>query len=202
MRKLLRQLRLLSPFLMLFAMLAILWGNALPALALTSQDVTINATPAYMSISNAPINWTINDVADAGSKSILKDTIYYSNPLGDTTTPTVGGAVDAECRFTITNASTVAIDLIVLFPDHTGGDACANSNTGANDTTKFGAKTYFTGQASGAWIIAKSAGSDVGKDALGATTNIKWGLVYESQSNDWTSGDLMTSTVTLTATVD
>lgn len=175
---------------------------AVPTFAETSQNVSVTATPAFMSIANAPATWVINDVLEAGGKTILPDTLYYSNPLGDTTSPTVGGAVDGECRFTITNTSTVAIDLTVTFPDHTGGDASTNSETGENGATSFGAKSYFTGQASGAWVIAKDTGSAVGKDALAALTDIKWGLIYESQSDAWTLGTAMTSTVVITATAD
>lgn len=168
--------------------------------AATSQDVSVTATPQYIAIANAPSTWTINSLT--GSSVILVDTMYWSNPLGDTTTPTVGGAVDGECRFTITNTSTVAIDLTVLFPHHAGGDASTNSDTGANAAGSFGAKSYFTGQASGAWVIAKNSGSGVGKDALAASTNIKWGLQYESQSDAWGSGTNMTSTVNIAATAD
>lgn len=176
--------------------------------ALTSQDVEITATPAFISISNSPGAWVINDVDDLGGKTILPDTLYYSNPGGDTTSPTVGGATDVECRFTITNTSSVAIDLTVVFPDHLGGDASTNSDLGTNDTTSFGARTYFTGQASGAWVIAQGTTSAVGYDGLAATIGIKWGLIYESQSNAWTSGTAMTNTVaganpvTITATAD
>jgi hypothetical protein len=171
------------------------------AFALTSQDVNVTATPAFISISNAPGTWTINGIT--GSGVIAPNTTYYSNPLGDTVSPTVGGVVDGECRFTITNTSTVAIDLTVTFPDHANGDASTNSNLGTNDTTKFGAKSYFTGQLSGAWVIAKNGTpvSGFGYTNLAATTNIKWGLMYISQSNAWTSGTAMTSTVNITATL-
>ena len=174
--------------------------------AATSQDVEITATPAYISITNAPGTWTINGIL--GSAVIDTNTTYYSNPLGDTTSPTVGGALAGECRFTITNASTVAIDLTVVFPDHIGGDASTNSNTGSNGATSFGAKTYFTGQTSAEWVIAQNAGSAVGYDGLAATTNIEWGLIYVSQTNAWTSGTSMTNTVAggnqvvITATLD
>jgi len=180
--------------------LALIIVPVVPALADTEQEVTVTAVPAFIAISNAPATWDINDVAEATGKAIAPDTLYYSNPEGDTTIPTVGGAVDGECRFTITNTSTVAIDLTVLFPDHTGGDASTNSETGANGATEFGAYSYFSGQIQGAWVVAKDTGSAAGLEDLAATTNIKWGLIYESQSDAWTSGDSMTSTVTITAT--
>jgi len=174
------------------------------ALAATSADVEVTATPAFISISNAPGDWTVNGLT--GNSLIAPATTYYSNPLGDTTSPTVGGAEDGECRFTVTNTSNVAIDLTVVFPDMKNGDASANSDTGSGGVGTFGAKTYFTGQASGAWIVAKKAGSDVGYSDLAATTDIKWGLVYASQTNAFTMGDAMTNTVaganavTITAT--
>jgi len=180
--------------------LVLLLATALPVSAATSQDVTVTATPEFISISNAPTAWTINGIS--GSGVIQTSTTYYSNPLGDTTSPTVTGVVDGECRFTITNTSSVAIDLTVLFPHHTGGDASTNGDTGVAGATTFGAKSYFTGQLEAGWVIAKNTGSAVGKDALAATTNIKWGLIYASQTNAWTSGTAMSSTVTITATAD
>lgn len=185
----------LLAILLALALVVIPAGNAL---VLTSQNVDVTATPAFISISNAPSTWTINGIT--GSGVIAPNTTYYSNPGGDTVSPTVGGATDGECRFTITNTSTVAINLTVLFPHHTGGDASTNSDAGTNGATSFGAKTYFTGQASAAWVVAKNTGSAVGKSALGAGVGIKWGLIYISQSNAWGSGTNMTSTVNITAT--
>ena len=185
-------------FLILIALTLIL-TTSVPVMGATSQDVTVTATPAFIAIANAPGAWSVNDVADATGKVILPDTLYYSNPLGDTTIPTVGGAVDGECRFTITNTSSVVTDLTVIFPDHAGGDASTNSETGANAATSFGAYSYFSGQIQGAWVVAKDTGSAAGLEDLAATTNIKWGLIYESQSDAWTSGTNMTSTVTITA---
>lgn len=175
-------------------------GTGVPAFALTAQDVTVTAVPAFIAISNAPADWDINDVDEATGKTIAPDTVYYSNPLGDTTTPS-DPVVDGECRFTITNTSTVITDLTVNFPNHAGGDASTNSNLGTNDTTKFGAYAYCTGMTySTGKVVTQASASDPMKEDLAATTNIKWGLTYESQSDAWTSGDAMTSTVTITAT--
>lgn len=171
-------------------------GFALPVLAATSQNVTVTATPAFISISNAPGDWTIGGITGTGK--ITPDTIYYSNPLGDTVAPSAT-VVDGECRFTITNTSTIAIDLTVNFPNHTGGDASQNSNLGTNDTTKFGAYSYFSGKLFSAKVIAQASGSAEAYDNLAAATGIKWGLMYESQSDEWTSGTAMTSTVTISA---
>ncbi len=174
--------------------------SALPVFADTSANVTVTATPSFIGISNAPGTWDINGIV--GSGKIAPSTTYWSNPLGDTTSPTVGGAVDGECRFTLTNTSTVAIDLTITFPNHAGGDASTNSNTDTPGANAFGARSYFTGQATAAWALAKAAAPVVGYDALAATTNIKWGLKYQSQTGAWTSGTAMTSTVNIAATAD
>jgi len=182
--------------------LAILVLTLLPAsavLADTSQDVTVTAQPAFISISNAPNSWTINGIT--GSGKIDKDTTYYSNPLGDTVSPS-STVVDEECRFTITNTSSVAIDLTANFPDHTGGDASTNSNTGSPGATSFGAYGYYSGMLYANKVVMQSSSSSVLKDGLAAETNIKWGIEYSSQTNDWTSGTAMTSTVVITATQD
>ena len=181
--------------------LALIVVPVTPALALTAQDVTVTATPAFIAISNAPGTWTINDIVGVGTKGVMViDTIYYSNPLGDCTSPS-DPVVDGECRFTITNTSTVITDLTVNFPDHASGDASTNSDLGTNDTTSFGAYVYCTGMTySTEKVICKKAASLPMKEDLAATTNILWGITYESQSNAWTSGTPMTSTVTITAT--
>ena len=181
--------------------LALIVVPVTPALALTAQDVTVTATPAFIAIANDPGTWTVNDLVGVGTKGVMViDTVYYSNPLGDCTIPS-DPVVDGECRFTITNTSSVITDLTVNFPDHAGGDASTNSDLGTNDTTKFGAYTYCTGMTySTGKVICKKAASLPMKEDLAVTTNIKWGITYESQSNAWTSGTPMTSTVVITAT--
>ncbi len=189
-----KKARWLIPLIMLMVLL-------LPttAYALTSQNVTVTATPSYIAISNSPATWAINDVAGAGGKTILVNTQYYSNPLGDTTIPS-DPVVDGECRFTVTNTSSIITDLTVAFPNHTGGDASTNSDLGTNGATTFGAYGYCTGMTySSGKVVVTVAGAKI-KDSLGATTNIKWGLAYKSQSNAWTSGTAMSSTVVITAT--
>lgn len=183
---------------------------SLPAYAAPDDDVVVTATPAFLSISVAPGTWDPNDIVGDGvtpKGSIAPDTTYYANPYGDAVSPAVEqdgeGAdtvIDGECQFTITNTSSVATNITILFPDHAGGDASTNSNLGTNDTTKFGAYSYFSGDTySTGKVIARSVGSSPGKTNLGAITNIKFGLTYESQSNAWTSPTAMTSTVNIAA---
>jgi len=169
------------------------------ALAATSQDVTITATPSFISIANAPGTWTLNGIT--GDSKIAINTVYYANPLGDTTTPSATVA-DGECRFTITNTSSVAIDLTVNIGDFSGGDTMTNGNTGDNGATTFGAYSWFSGMTYSGKVIAKSTGSAIMKDALAPVTDIKWGAEIETRTNAWTSATQMTSTMTIIATED
>jgi len=167
------------------------------ALAATTQNVTVTATPAFISISNSPTDWDVNDVAGAGGKTIEPSTTYYSNPLGDTTVPTATVA-DGECRFTVTNTSTVATNIVVNFPNHSGGDASTNGSgtAGANAFAAFG---YVSGVAFSSKVTLLATGSGNLISSLGATTNFKWGMQYDSQTGAWASGTAMSSTVVMTA---
>ena len=179
--------------------LILLLVTALPAVAATTQDVTITATPAFVTISNAPGTWAINDVAGAGGKTILPNTTYYSNPLGDTTAPSETVLV-GECRFTVdSTGSTVNIDLTVNFPNHANGDASTNSDDGTNAAGSFGAFTYWEGKTFASKVVAKAAASAIAYSGLAKDTTISWGIQYISQSGAWTSGTAMTSTVVITA---
>ena len=179
--------------------------SAVPALADTSQDVVVTSTPAFIAIANAPGVWAPNDIVGDGVTPkgfTAPDTVYYSNPLGDATSPS-DPVVDGECQYTITNTSTIPIDLVVNFPDFTGGDASTNTDTdGSNGVGTFGAFAYASGMTTYATDkeVALTTGSTAIKTSLAATTNIKWGLEYETQSDAWTSGTAMESTVVITAT--
>ena len=166
------------------------------ALAATTQNVTLTATPAFIAISNSPADWTINGIT--GNSVIEPSTTYYTNPLGDTTVPTAT-VVDGECRFTVTNTSTVATNIVVNFPNHSGGDASTNGSgtAGANAFAAFG---YVSGVALSSKVTLAASGSGNLISNLGATTDFKWGIQYDSQTGAWTSGTNMTSTVDMTAT--
>lgn len=167
------------------------------ALAATTQDVTVTAQPAFVSIANTPTTWTINGIG-GGSARIAPSTTYYSNPSGNTTAPSAT-VVDGECLFAVTNTSSVATNIVVNFPNHSGGDASTNGNgtAGANAFAAFG---YVSGQLLSSKVTLQAAGSANLISSLAATTDFKWGIQYNSQTGAWTSGTSMTSTVTMTAT--
>jgi hypothetical protein len=160
-------------------------------------NVTVTAVPSYISISNSPSAWTINGIS--GSGVISTNTTYYSNPLGDITSPSATVA-DGECRFTVTNNSTVPIDLSVIMTDFTGGEAMTNGETGSANVTGYGGYAWASGAtyASGKQILKKSGSSPI-KVNLAANTNIKWGMTITTKTNAWTSGTTETATATITA---
>lgn len=185
----------------LLLVLVMVVSLTIPAFADTSQDVTVTATPKYIAITNAPSDWTLNDIT--GSGKIDVDTVYYSNPGGDTTAPSAT-VIDDECRFTITNASTVATDVYVNIGDFSGGDAnMTNSDSdGSNGATTYGAFSWHSGMTYASKVVAKTTGSAVLKDGLAATTNIKWGAEIETQTDAWTGGGASTATMTVSVQED
>jgi spore coat protein U-like protein len=64
-------------------------GISVPAFAATTQDVTVTATPTFISIANAPATMAFGAVAAGGS------------------------AVSGQAHFTITNTSSVPIDITI-----------------------------------------------------------------------------------------
>lgn len=183
--------------------LTLLTMYALPVRAATYQDVTVTATPAFIGIVCDDLTFTINE--ETGDSTIETSTTYYSNPLGDTTTPS-SPVVDGECHFTITNSSTVDIDLTVDMEDFSGGDAnMTNGETGSAGATSYGAYSYYSGlnPYSSKVVIKKNAtGSDVLWTSSSPGQNIKIGFEIATQSTAWAGSSSSTSTMKITATKD
>lgn len=171
-------------------------GSVAPvAFAATSQDVTITAVPMWITISNDLNTWTLNGIT--GDSYIDVDTIYYSNPLGDTTQPTAT-VVDGECRFTVdTTGSSVAVDLSVNCGNFTNS-LMDNSGTGANGAATYGGYSYHSG-GSNAGVVMAASGSGVLISALAVDTTKKWGAWVETRTDAWDAGTSCTATMTISA---
>lgn len=168
------------------------------ALAATTQNVTITAQPTWLTISNSPSTWTLNE--ETGDSFIDVDTIYYANPLGDTTQPTAT-VIDGECRFTVdTTGSSVAVDLSVNSGNFTNS-LMDNSGTGANSATDYGGYSYYSG-GSNAGVVMAESGSGVLIDAMAKDTTKKWGAWIETRTDAWDSGTSCTATMTMSAVED
>lgn len=185
----------------LFIALSLVLAPSTGILAATSEGVTVTATPAYIACTNDPDTWTLNDIVGDGVTAkgyITVDDYYWSNPLGDGTTPS-DPVVDGECRFTLTNTSTISTDAFCNMGDFSGGSAnMTNSNDGSNGATSYGAYSYCTGMTySTGKVICKTTGSDAFKTGLAATTDIKWGIGVETQTSAFAGGSASTATATV-----
>lgn len=192
-----RKLRFILPILLAVSLVV---GIAAPVLADDSQDVTITATPLYLAITNDISTWTLNGIT--GSGTIAPDTVYYSNPLGDTTTPSAT-VVDGECRFTVTcTAGATTCDLTVNCGDFSGGDAnMTNSDDGSNGATSYGGYSWYSGITYASKVVMKTSGSsELYSAGLAGGNSLKWGAEIETQTNAWAGGDASTATMTITAT--
>lgn len=173
--------RLLISVILVIALLVLPVSGVLAA---TSAEVTVTATPSYIAITNLPIDWTINGIT--GNGLISENTTYYANTTNktsDTTAPS-GTVVDDDCRFEVTNSSSVNITLTVNFANFTGGDAMTNGNTGSANATAFGAYSYYKDMTYSNKVIAKNTDSDPLKSNIPATeTSIKWGVEITTRTH-------------------
>ena len=183
--------------------LALLVAITVPvAFAATTQDVVITAQPSWLTISNDPDVWTLNDIVGDGVTSkgyIAVDTIYYANPQGDGTPPTA--TVEAnECQFEAnTTGSSVAVDLSVNCGNFTGitGDM-DNSGTGANGAATYGGYSYYEGGSSAGVVMAET-GSGVLISDLAIDSTKKWGAWIETRTTAWADDTSGTATMTISA---
>lgn len=181
-------------------LLAVIFSQPIIASAAEYQDVTVTATPAYITISNGQATWTINGIT--GSGVIDENTTYYSNPQGDTTPPTAVVDTD-EGYFPITNDSTVNINLIVDMEDFSGGDAnMSNGETGSNGATSYGAYSWYEGctYADDKVVVKKNAtGSDTLWTSSSPGDDIDLGVTITTQTNSWSGGSSSTATLKISA---
>ena len=190
----------------ILAVLTLVIGMAIPAMAATTADVVITANPAYITITNAGGNWTMNDLVGDGVTPkgyIAPDTVYYSNPAGDAQTP-ADTVTAGQCKWTIDpTGSSLHVDLKVNCGAFTGGGAAMANTDGAgeNGAATYGGFTYYEGMTySSGKVVMKSTGSAALYSDLGEATTIKWGAAIETRTNAWTASGASTATMTITAT--
>jgi hypothetical protein len=167
--------------------------------AATSDTVTVNATPAFISIAVTQASWTING---GGDSMIRKDTEYYATVTNTTAAPS-NPVVNNDCYFDLVNSSTVATDITLTCTDFSGGDAWTNAESKTNGANAFAMLSYFSGDSwvdfATSGVIVKTSGSDIGKSDLAATTSIKFGIGFDSPTGDPTSSTAQSGTITVSA---
>lgn len=180
-------------------------GLVVPAMAGTDSNVTVTATPSYVSIANTLGTWTLNGVK--GDGFILTDTIYYAIGAGGTSDTTGPGAtvVDNDCRFSLNDTSSVNITLKVTMEDFAGGSAnMGNSEDGSNGATTYGSYSYYSGMTYTSKKVVKKVANIGTTTAMYTSTtpggaDIKWAVQVNTQTNAWAGGTSSTSTLTITA---
>ena len=124
----------------LVALVALL-GATLPAMAATTADVTITATPTYiaMTISNSPNTWAIGTVAANTSYYWTADALIPAEPF-----------VDGDMKETITNTGSVAEDFDVKIAAFTGGVGWTISIDDTPGSNEASVRAGYTGLATNA----------------------------------------------------
>jgi len=153
------------------------------------------------------LSFSIPAFATAGTYGpglIDPSTIYYTNPLGDTTAPgaTLGQVSDAECGYQVTDTSTVVLVLKVTMGAFTGGGANMTNGAGTPTASAYGAWAWKSGDtySTGKVVIPTSGATALYTGTTAGDAGIKWGATISTQTGDWTSGASSTATMTITAT--
>jgi len=160
-------------------------GNALAA---TSQDVTITATPGYVAITNSEGTWALGTTAASSS-------FWWTTAGTAPAEPFVAG----DMKSTITNTGNVNVDITVTGFDFTGAVGWTLAGTVGLDTVVM--KAGKTGDANEAAMTTLTTSPQAFISALPhtASNTIKWCM--ELSTGTFTDADvsLKTGKVTLTA---
>lgn len=149
----------------------------------TTQDVTVNATPEYMTISNSPSTFNFGVVATSSSDNT------------------------GNAYFTITNGSTVNIDISIGCDNWSGATAWVYGSP-ASDTGRLmtssadGGTSGSSGQGAYDILVADASSSKTLLcDNVTTATNPTWEMELEAPSA-FTHGDENSTTVTVEATAE
>ncbi len=161
---------------------------ALPMYAGTTADVTITATPTFLSITNSEATWTLGAIAENTAYYWTADGLVAAEPL-----------VDGDMKATITNAGSVTCDVDIKCADFTGGvgwTLSADETPGANEINL---RAGITGMANRAAMV-QVTNSDIELiDSIAAAGTKMWCM--EMESGTFTDGAGKTGVVTLTISV-
>ena len=178
-----RYLRILLPLLTAFGLLI---ANTVPAMAATTADVTITATPEYLAITNDTGNWAIGAIAEGATVYFTADSLVPAEPL-----------VDGDMKGTLTNTGSVTSDIDVKCADFTGGvgwTLSADETPGLNEVNL---RAGISGMADLAAMIQVVNADTELVDSLAAAGTKKVCLILETG----TFGDGVAKSGTLTFTI-
>jgi len=161
-----------------------------PALAATTQTVTITATPTYIALTNSEDTWAVGTVAGSTAYWWTSDSNAPDEPF-----------VDGDMKSTITNTGSVAEDIDVKVAAFTGGAGWTISTDDSPDEGEISIRAGITGTANEAGMIQVITTDTELVDGLASSGTKKWCMEMETPAT-FTDGVEKSGTVTLTATAD
>lgn len=162
-----------------------LLSSVVPAMAATTADVTITATPEFLSITNDSGNWAIGAIAEAATVYFTADGLVPAEPL-----------VDGDMKGTLTNGGSVTSDIDIKCANFTGGVGWALSADETPGENEVNLRAGITGMANLAAMIQVVNADTELVDSLAASGTIKWCMILEAGT--FTDGAAKSGTVTLT----
>jgi len=162
--------------------LALLMVPVSGAFAASTQEVTVTATPSFVSISNTPTSEALGTIADS--------TTHWANP-GGAPTDTLD---DAECLFTVTNDGSVTVNIQIKATDFTGGVGWTLASTAGENQVVM--KAGFEGETAGEMQVVTTSNAAF-ISSLASSADIDW--EFSLETGTFTDGTEKSSTITLTA---
>lgn len=158
---------------------------ALPMSAGTSADVTITATPTFLSITNSEATWTLGAITAASTYYWTADGLVAAEPL-----------VDGDMKATITNAGSVLCDVNIKCANFTGGVGWTLSADETPAANEINLRAGITGMANRA-AMKQVTNADIELiDSLAASGTMMWCM--ELETGTFTDGAGKTGVATLT----
>ena len=167
--------------------LALLVVSAAPALAATTAQVTVTATPEYIAMTNSEDSWAVGNVAAS--------TTYWWTADGNAPDPEPFEA--ADMKSTITNTGSVAEDFDVKVAAFTGGVGWTISTDDSPGENEVSVRAGVTGTANEAAMVQVITTDEELTSNLASSSTIKWCM--ELETGTFTDGVAKSGVVTLTA---
>ena len=154
----------------------------MPVFAQSTADVTVTATPTYISISNTPTSEALGSLATNSTTWAIGTA--PADPL-----------TDINCTFTVTNNGSVAENITIKATAFTGGVGWTLASTVGVDTVVM--KAGKSGDAHAAMITVATSDTNF-ISALAVNGTKKW--EFNLSTGTFTDGVEKSTTITLTAT--
>ena len=159
------------------------------ALAADFAEVSITATPSYVSITNTEASWAVGSVAVS--------TAYWWTADGNAPDPEPFEA--ADMKSTITNTGSVAEDVGIKVAAFSGGDGWTISTDDSPAEGENSLRAGITGTTNEAAMVQVITTNTSLTTSLGSSSTIKWCMEMETAAS-FADGAEKTGVVTITAT--